>query len=225
MAKRSCVTCGETISHSGRYCGRACNPELETNCKVCGVELKNFQTKFCSRSCSASHNNVVHPRRALEGVCVVCDSPCSKGYKRCKTCIAKGTAVENAELKKRGIENKTVKKDNYKCEFVSYNALKASKWVDGTWSGATSTGLSGTIRAYLLDINDYKCSLCGFDTPHPLDNRTILEIDHIDGDAMNNTAENLRVVCPNCHALTDSYRARNVGKCTRAFHYLRVDKI
>jgi hypothetical protein len=39
-----------------------------------------------------------------------------------------------------------------------------------------------------------------------------LELDHINGDRSDNRIENLRLLCPNCHALTDSYRGRNIGR-------------
>lgn len=35
-----------------------------------------------------------------------------------------------------------------------------------------------------------------------------LEVDHIDGDWRNNRLENLRLLCPNCHSATDTYRGR-----------------
>jgi hypothetical protein len=56
----------------------------------------------------------------------------------------------------------------------------------------------------------HRCVCCGFTEwegqPVPL------ELDHIDGDRTNNEIGNLRLVCPNCHALTDTYRGRNVGR-------------
>lgn len=39
-----------------------------------------------------------------------------------------------------------------------------------------------------------------------------LELDHINGDHTDNRVENLRLLCPNCHAQTDTYRGRNVRR-------------
>lgn len=36
-----------------------------------------------------------------------------------------------------------------------------------------------------------------------------LELHHINGDNQDNRLENLQLLCPNCHALTDSYRGKN----------------
>ena len=68
------------------------------------------------------------------------------------------------------------------------------------------------LKRALLEIGRaYRCALCGNDGTwrgEPLN----LEIDHADGDCHNNEAWNLRFLCPNCHAQTDSVAGRSRGK-------------
>lgn len=39
-----------------------------------------------------------------------------------------------------------------------------------------------------------------------------LEVDHVDGNWRNNRPQNLRLLCPNCHSTTDTYRGRGKGR-------------
>lgn len=39
-----------------------------------------------------------------------------------------------------------------------------------------------------------------------------LEVHHKDGDSLNNELNNLELLCPNCHALTNNYRGKNINK-------------
>ena len=51
-----------------------------------------------------------------------------------------------------------------------------------------------------------RCERCGLDTWQ--DQSIPLEIHHINGINTDNRLENLQLLCPNCHALTNNYRGR-----------------
>ncbi len=69
------------------------------------------------------------------------------------------------------------------------------------------------LRGYVTrhNILEYKCEKCGCDG-HWQNGIISLEIDHINGDNKDNRIENLHYLCPNCHALTETYRGRNIGR-------------
>jgi len=69
--------------------------------------------------------------------------------------------------------------------------------------------ISRHIRFYLLSKFENACHVCGWDKLHPLDSSPLVEINHIDGDAGNCSEENLEVLCPNCHSMTENIRNRN----------------
>ena len=61
-------------------------------------------------------------------------------------------------------------------------------------------------------IKDYQCEGCGLTEwqgqPIPI------ELDHIDGDPSNNNLDNLRILCPNCHAQTPTHAGKNIKRTT-----------
>jgi len=73
----------------------------------------------------------------------------------------------------------------------------------------SSLGPKG-LKTYLLLTRENVCSVCKGSTWNNLP--IPLETDHINGDYSNNSDDNLRLICPNCHSQTDTYKGKNVGK-------------
>lgn len=82
-------------------------------------------------------------------------------------------------------------------------------WIKGASLSNEWGTVPSIIREYLLTEVDNRCPSCGWNEVHPISGKVPLEIDHIDGDSSNNSKENLRVLCPNCHSLTPTFRRRN----------------
>lgn len=62
------------------------------------------------------------------------------------------------------------------------------------------------IKAFILrhDLLPYKCSECGCDG-NWRGKILSLELHHINGNPKDNRLENLTLLCPNCHAITENY--------------------
>lgn len=71
---------------------------------------------------------------------------------------------------------------------------------------------SRKLRKALLAIGtDYVCSIC--QNPGEWQSqKLVLQIDHINGDPLNNTKENLRFLCPNCHSQQSTFSRRKSKK-------------
>lgn len=67
------------------------------------------------------------------------------------------------------------------------------------------------IRKYLINKCGAKCMECGWDKVNKTTNLCPIELEHIDGNSKNNNLNNLKLLCPNCHSLTSTYKALNKG--------------
>ena len=102
--------------------------------------------------------------------------------------------------------------------------IDTSHFTGQAWNKGQTIGPKRSIEHYLTEnshhqshklknrlikegLKEHKCECCGITEwngkPAPS------ELDHINGNHHDNRLENLRILCPNCHAQTDTYRGKN----------------
>lgn len=108
--------------------------------------------------------------------------------------------------KKKASKAAIKKKDDDYINFIS-------RWKLGDEDGIISNGggISNFIKRYIREKFDQKCCVCGWNKTNEFTGKIPLEIDHIDGNPCCNIESNLRLICPNCHSLTKTYKGANKG--------------
>ena len=159
------------------------------NCNESFESLISENRKFCCHSCSATYLNSKRPKKI---------------YKifECRNCKKQKPIPEY--LKNKIFCSKKCHREE------EYNS-NISRWKSGELLGYTgkTKSLTNWLRKYLLEKYNNSCVKCGWNELHPVDNKPLVEINHIDGNAENNLEDNLEILCPNCHSMTYNFRARN----------------
>ena len=116
---------------------------------------------------------------------------------------------------------KEIKNGKYcsnKCQSLYQSSLKINEWLQGeNFVRKGGTSIPSWMRKHLLDAANHQCEKCGWNEVNEYTNNIPLEIDHIDGDAYNNLKDNLRVLCPNCHSLTKTFKNTGNRKSSRTY--------
>lgn len=95
---------------------------------------------------------------------------------------------------------------SYKCQQEYAYTTYINRWKQGLESGTKgSDQISNYIRRYLFNKFNSKCCKCGWNEINPYSGLIPLQIHHIDGNCLNNSENNLELLCPNCHSLTENY--------------------
>ena len=159
------------------------NPSV---CKGCysALEYNKRNYLFCSSACSASYNNKLRNTKTNKWVCKNCQKEhiSPKGKLRIYCNITCQQEYQNKERIYGWLYNNE-----------NWGEMGTPKWV----------------KNHLIKINGRKCSSCDLSIWKEI--LITLEVNHIDGNATNNSIENLELLCPNCHSITETYKGKNRG--------------
>lgn len=171
-----------------------CSPKT---CSFCNnlLPYDKRHNKYCNKSCAASKNNLGVRRNFKKTNSIT-------GSKNDKICVKK------IYLDRQCLNcNKTI---SYKYKYCNLTCVSELKWKQSKLLVENNqTKSPNLIRKYLKEKYNNTCQSCFLST---WKNKQIpLEIEHIDGNSENNSTDNLTLLCCNCHAQTDTYKAKNLG--------------
>lgn len=155
--------------------------------------------KYCGTRCAALVNSKIQVKRPRTskrwGICDLCNQPViGKRHRLCKSQNKESCSFCNSPLNKGA---------SYFCSHECQHLAQAKLKI------ATGKCSVQTAKLWLRYLNN-ACSVCSNSTWN--DKVMPLEIDHIDGNSTNNSIGNLRLICPNCHAQTETYKGKNKGR-------------
>ena len=160
------------------------NPSHCKNCNIV-IDYSKRNNIFCSSSCSATFNNKLREKKNKIFTCKNCDK---------EQAVKKNTLALYCDNKCQQEYQYKERINNWLYNGKSWNEMFIPSWV----------------KRYIIEINGRQCAKCNLTEWQ--NQAIVLEATHIDGDATNNKLENLELLCPNCHSLTDSYKGKNKGK-------------
>ena len=158
--------------------------------------LKKHEAKKCL-NCEKEFDSLKNEKRKF------CCSKCSgkftnnqrKIVKKCLNC--KTTINVNGYTIKKFCSTKCHKEFEEK---IRFNKIENNEKVGNR-----------TLKLYLIKKYGNKCMECGWCEVNKKSGKVPIELEHIDGNSDNNNLQNLKLLCPNCHSLTPTYKALNSG--------------
>ena len=113
---------------------------------------------------------------------------------------------------KREVPRPSYKYCSNKCQMAYQHQIRVAVFLRGEYPVVECTGATSFVRHWLIETYGEQCARCGWRKINPSTGRSPLEVEHIDGDSENMKPENLILLCPNCHSLTDTFKALNKGR-------------
>lgn len=200
-------------------------------CEQCGGLVRNARRRYCSNRCSlqGTARRRAESHRKPKPQCPQCGKPVlTRGAVHCGRTCASVTRRQEPEARRGkptpclrcGTTKRRPRSAGPYCSWECFNndryertgtfARWLAAWQAGEVSGTREDGRPDwRVRQGLVLLRGQRCEKCGWAEVNPVSGRVPLHVDHIGGDRTKNRPEGVRLLCPNCHALTPNYQHLN----------------
>jgi len=167
----------------------------------CSNQIK-YPNKFCSSKCSGKVNST-GKKHSEETKIKISIGNGGNGILSKNSCLNCGNPTY-------------IKFCNMKCKNEYESNKLILEWLDGKISGSQKDGhYTMYVKKYLFKKHNYKCSKCGWGEINPYSKIIPLQVHHKDGNRKNNNPNNVDLLCPNCHSLTETYNLGDKRKYSK----------
>ena len=127
----------------------------------------------------------------------------------CKANPTMAQAAQSLNMPYSTFKRRALKLNVWKPNQGGKNTRKILKDLNNVFTGkAKMRSYNLKLRLFTDGYKEIKCEECGIEDKWN-GKDIVLELDHINGDKYDNRLENLRILCPNCHSQTETFRGRN----------------
>lgn len=218
-----CFQCSMPIEYkkkNNKFCSHSCSAQYNNLQR--GKCINKNVTKKCS-CIGCGDEVIVNIRHALKTVkcfkcknikCIHCKGKATHQIKN-GNYICNESVAQCPEIKKRNSNGQKLayalgrRTGSFTDEHRKKSNIKKIEKAKIEAFGINVLRLTKTARKYLFEFRGKKCEECGLEKWQ--DKELVFEIDHIDGNNKNNTYENLKILCLNCHSQTPTFRGKNVN--------------
>jgi 5-methylcytosine-specific restriction endonuclease McrA len=202
-----------------KTCSRVCNQELSKKIgKFSGENNANYRH---GNSCEPSYcecGKIKDHRAVLCAVCANKSVPIQKEYRKTDQEVIDAATQFNSYYEiaaeigtSRSRVARILKENNVDISHFTPCNFRPTSF-ESVFRLRSEGHRSGLPRQVILrnSLLPYECSECRI--PDEWNgNPLVLELDHINGNRLDDRIENLRFLCPNCHSQTSTYKGRNMG--------------
>jgi Zn finger protein HypA/HybF involved in hydrogenase expression len=161
--------------------------------------------RFCSSKCSRCFSTKINREKINKKVSNTLKEKYKTGELKIPLPFKTGYDPRRDYNKHKGTPHTEEAKLKIKNSLLKTNSERIKKIIETTPFHLLSKHLR---RKIIVNERGQKCECCGIE--NWLGQKLSFEIDHFDGDHHNNVKDNLRILCPNCHSLTPTWRGKNI---------------